>query len=197
MAGITSFTVDVAIQNAGVIPELASRAADLTPAFTSIILGWAENNINKFEKGIGQEAAGVDQGSGVDWTRLTPTYMKTKRRLGQDNQLMVATGALENALTNPDLFFQMVNPEQAIFGTPNDPDDADKVKYNWPTEQNKKRQVLFLSLDDQRMIQKTVFDYLRLGGDFEKILFAQGLQSQANRNLAAKMDIEFNATVNS
>lgn len=186
MAGAVRFKVELFQPNADVLPEMAFRAADLSPAYRDIINEWARDNLDKFGMSVGQEASGAQIDPTVFWDALSPDYMKTKRKKGQPDNIMVATGSLMASLTDPERFFQMVNPEMAIFGAPNDADDAMKVQFNWI-----KRQAIFISLDDQRMIQKKLSDYLALGADYKEKMFVKGLQNLALRAEVHQMDVDF------
>lgn len=186
MAGAVSFRVEVFQPNADILPEMAGRSKDLSPAFQNIINEWAKDNADKFGLSAGQETSGAQIDPTVFWQMLTDTYMRTKRKRGQADQIMVATGSLEASMTDPEKFFQMVNPTVAMFGSPLDADDAMKVQFNWL-----KRQTIFLSLDDQRMIDKEVQDYLSLGGNYRQRMFNKGLSNLALKKEVAQMDIDF------
>lgn len=190
MAGRLSFQIDLYTDRPELIPETAERVKDLRPAFESIIREWAKDNRDKFDASEGTEGGGAAVDPEVFWDQLTPNYMKSKRRAGFPDHLMVRTGQLMDALTNPDRFFQQESEIEATFGTPLDPDDLAKAGYNW-----KKRQTIFLSVDDQRMIDKRVSDFLSLGPGFEEIMFARGLANLAKREASAKMDVDFGDTV--
>lgn len=186
MAGAVSFQVEVFQPNADILPEMAGRAKDLSPVFQNIITEWARDNEDKFGLSMGQESGGAQIDPTVFWMMLAESTMKMKRKRGQADQIMVATGSLEASLTDPAKFFQMVNPTVAQFGTPLDADDAMKIQYNWL-----KRQTVFLSLDDQRMIEKEMSDYMALGGDYRQRMFNQGLSNLALKKEVAQMDIDF------
>lgn len=186
MAGAVSFTIDLEEIGVGRIEELSARSRDLTVLFQNIIEKWAKDNRDKFDSAIGRETAGAS-GAGlepVDWAPLASSTIKQKRKMGYPNQIMVATGELMDSLTHPEEFFQMVNPQSIAFGTPNNPEDADKAAYNWT-----KRQTIFLSLDDQRMIKANTSNYLRFGDRYQDAIFAKGMD--AVRTRSARTEISF------
>lgn len=178
MAGMLSFKIAVYQTNTNILPELERKAKDLGPLFEDIIDEWAELNKQKFAMAQGGEAAGAQVDPTVFWQPLSFRYLQEKLRHYPTNTLMVRTGALRDAMTDPHGFFRMVNPEQAIFGTPNDAEDALKVQFNW-----NKRQVIFLSDADQNMIRMKVERY-----------FTVQMQSQTEQ--INQMDIDFSNTVN-
>jgi hypothetical protein len=186
MAGTLTFKVDVYEVGKPFLGEYAKRAKDLSIVYNDIIKDWVDNNSDKFDASAGYESSGVLIDPGVFWESLTEPYIKQKRRLGQPDQIMVATGELEDAMTDPDQIFQYVRPDVAMFGTPLNPEDYDKVKWNWNT-----RQVVFLSLGDQDMIRKKVHDYLAFGPGYESIQFEKGMQNLKK----AQMDVDFQNTV--
>lgn len=188
MAGNLRFEIAVATKNAELLPELEGRLADLSPAFHAIIIEWARLNADKFAAAAGREAGGAEIDPLVYWEPLASSTRRAKRRQGQPDAIMVATGQLLRAMTNPDLMFQNVDAESAVFGSPLDPEDAAKVAYNWSS-----RQVVFLSTTDQNVIRRIIKDYLSMGPNFEEIRFARGLAiAEARRNMAA-MDAEFSS----
>lgn len=186
MAGAVRFNLEVFIKNPDLFPELMGRVRDLRPAFEVMIRKWADNNSDKFGKAVGAEESGISVDPTVFWERLSPRYIIRKRKQGFPNQIMVRTGALEAALTDPEGFFSAMTTEEAVFGTPKSYDEEMKARYNM-----NKRQTIFLSLDDQRMIQATMKHYLELGEDFEKIMFSRGLQNVRTGNEVAQMDMAF------
>ncbi len=189
MAGRLTFTID--LQTAGnSLPEVQERLKDLRPAFDVIIRKWADDNRDKFKLGGGAEGTGAEIDPEVFWKALTPGYMKAKRKAGHGDALMVATGHLVSSMTSPEGFFHESTAEQAAFGMPKDMEDEAKLRGNLRT-----RQVVFLSVDDQRMIDKTVHDYLALGPGFETLMFQQGMEASALRKEQAKMDVDFKDTV--
>lgn len=190
MAGRVSFNIELVTIGEDDLENMQARTRDLSAVFDVIIDKWSEGNVLKFAQAIGKEGSGVDLDPGVFWEGLTGAYVKQKRRLGQANQIMVATGSLRNALTSPDGFFREVTPAQAGFGTPVDPDDAKKAAYNWI-----KRQTVFLSVDDQRMIEKEISDFLSLGGDWQKELFGRGMEAVNRRVENARLDVEFESAM--
>ncbi len=182
MAGTMTFSVTVYHINTEALPELAERVKNLTPVFHEIIDEWALMNNQKFNKSVGMEFTGVDIDPTVRWEALSLGYIKQKQRDGFSNQIMVRTGDLRAALTNPKGFFRMVNPQQAIFGTPNDPEDLMKVIYNF-----KKRQTIFLSDADKNMIRKKINDFLSVP--------TQKSYSSIKQEIA-QMDVDFGNAVN-
>ena len=192
MPGRVTFNVNLTIQGAEEISEISERIADLRPAFDVIVEKWARGNEDKFRDSLGAESSGAQIDPTVFWQGLTPSTMRSKRRKGQSDQIMVATGDLKRALTDPDLFFSMATATDLVFGTPKSIEEEMKVYYNWNT-----RQAIFLGGDDQRMIEETVQSYLSLGEDFKAIRFAQGLENIKARNQSAEMEIEFEGKVNS
>lgn len=190
MAGNVKFDIKVAVSDPDLLPELEARLGDLSPAFNAIIPEWAHLNESKFDLSIGRESSGADVDENVFWEQLKPASMRAKRKAGQPDQIMVATGSLKRALTNPDLIFQYVSAEEAVFGTPRDLDDAQKVIYQWL-----KRQAVFLSTLDQNVIRRTIQDYFSLGGDFQQKRFAAGAARAAQRREMQALDEEFAAVV--
>lgn len=190
MAGVVSFHVDLHIENAEALPELAARVRDASPFFRAFIDYWADHNEEKFDKAVGMEQVGAQVDDRVLWAPLAAATIKAKRRAGQPDAIMVATGELLRALTSPDLIFEKISPEDAVFGSPRAPEEEDKVRYNWEA-----RQGIFLSAEDRHVIEKMVKDYLERGGDFEKALFTQGLAAARARAEAAQMDAEFESAL--
>ena len=129
MAGALSFNIAVYQTNTEVLPQLQQRVKDLSALFEQIIAEWTRGNVQKFGSAAGRSLSGADVDS-VQWEALSPAYFRQKSKVYSD-QIMVRTGSLEKALTTPDGFFQMVEPAQALFGTPNDPEDVLKMQYNW------------------------------------------------------------------
>lgn len=189
MAGSVRFKVEVFISNPDLFPELVERTRDLRPAFDVIVRKWAQTNEDKFRRAVGAEEGGASIDPTVFWEALRPSTIRQKRKLGFGNQIMVRTGQLEKALTDPEGFFHEMTAEEAVFGTPNSEEDELKARFNW-----KKRQTIFLSVDDQRMIQATIKNYFELGGDFERIMFSKGLQNLRDRGEMAAMDLAFENT---
>lgn len=186
MAGKTSFDIRYTLRGAEQFPEMAARVRDLRPAFDVIVEKWARGNVDKFEKSKGMESSGA-QIYDVFWQGLKPSTMRAKRRKGQVDHLMVATGALEEALTTQGRFFAESTAERAAFGTPMSIEEEMKVRYNWA-----KRQAIFLSYDDQLMIEETVQSYLSLGPKFESIRFGQGMENLRDHEEVAHMEVGFN-----
>jgi hypothetical protein len=187
--GRVSFDLHFLIKGGEQIPELAARLSDLRPAFEVIVQKWAKENESKFDAAEGMEAGGAQVDETVFWEALQPSTMRAKRRKGQGDNIMVATGELKQALTDPDRFFHAETESKAVFGTPMAFEDELKLRYNW-----QKRQTVFLGGDDQRMIEQTMQAYLSLGADFEQIRFAKGLQNLKNREEVARMEMDFGNT---
>lgn len=179
MAGRLSFKVTVYQTDTHVLPELGMKAKDLSPVFEDIVDAWADLNAQKFRLAGGGEASGAQVDPTVFWKALSPQYLKWKQKHFPTDTIMVRTGSLMAALTSRTGFFRMVNPEQAVFGTPNDAEDAAKIQFNWAT-----RQAIFLSDPDQNMIREKVSKYFTV-------------QMKNIREEVAQMDADFAATVNS
>ena len=192
MSGKTSFSIKIDVQNAGAFEEIKSRFLDLTPAFEAFVKAWAKNNKDMFDASEGQEAEGATVDPDVFWQPLSAAYRKAKRREGYPDHLMVATGDLMRALTDPNLIFKAIGPQDAVFGIPKDLDEANKVKWN-----ARRRQTVFFKAPgpDQNALKRIVKDYLTLGGDFEAMRAAQGLEAVRMRSEASAMDLDFANTV--
>lgn len=173
MAAMMTFRVNVFQENVAVLPELQNKVRDLRPLFEQIIGEWARGNADKFGLGAGASASGMQIDPQVHWEALSPNYFKAKTQQGYPDRLMVMTGSLMASLTNPNQFFQMVEPAQAVFGTPNDPDDVMKLQYNWIT-----RQTIFLADSDQNMIRELTQKYFMV-------------QMQSVKQDVARMDADF------
>ena len=191
MAGRVSFKIEVQQTNLDVLPEMAGRMKNLGPMFEKVIDEWAYMNAAKFDAAANAGASGLQIDPTVYWQPLSQAYLKQKMRAGFGAGLMTRTGSLRQAMTDPEGFFRMTTETQAAFGMPNDAEDALKVQYNWPTAENEKRQVIFLSLEDQRMIQKHVQDYLSLGPNYQEVMFARGVDAVKLRKEIAELDAEF------
>lgn len=176
MPGMMTFRISVYHENTAILPELARKAKDLTPLFNQVIEEWAKGNKEKFGFAIGASASGGPVDPQVSWQALSPSYFKAKSKFYPD-QIMVRTGSLLASLSEPSLFFQMVTPEQAIFGSPNDAEDAMKVQYNWLT-----RQTIFLGDSDQNMIRELTSKYFNV-------------QMTSVKTAALALDAEFAGTV--
>lgn len=184
MPADVKFNVQVKVINPAILPELQARMADLSPAFQAIYMEWVGINEQKFSLARGAEISGADI-FGEPWAALTPGYIKQKHPTGAPKRrrtstgeypdwLMVRTGALKEAMTDPDALFKEFDAQQAMFGTPNDPDLADIVM--WQTgERQKERFVVFISEPDMNAIERNLQDYFGLGGNFAAIRFAQGM----------------------
>jgi hypothetical protein len=185
MPGAVTFSIDLQEQGVGRIAELSARARDLTVLFNDIIHEWAKDNQDKFDSAIGRQTAGASGGGlePVDWDALAGSTIKRKQKMGYPDQIMVATGELKDSLTHPEEFFQAVQPQTISFGVPNNPDDADKASYNWA-----KRQTIFLSLDDQRMIKSNTGNYFRFGDNYSGAIFTQGMDAVRERSARSEID---------
>lgn len=178
MAGLLTFKIKVYQTNVAVLPELQAKTKDLSELFDQIMDEWAELNKQKFDMAVGAEESGRQIDADVFWKGLSPQYLKWKRKHFPTGTLMVRTGSLAEALTDPQGFFRMANPEQAIFGTPNDADDALKAAYNF-----KRRQTIFLGLADQNMIRELTEKFFTV-------------EMQSTTQQAAQLDADFNTAVN-
>lgn len=156
MAAPMTFKVTVFQTNTDILPELAEKSKDLSILFEKIILEWAAGNPEKFGFGIGASLSGTPVDPQVEWKALSPAYFKAKSKQYPD-RLMVRTGSLLASLSTPGQFFKMVMPEQAMFGTPNDPEDVMKMQYNWNT-----RQTVFLGDADQNMIRQLTSEHFTI-----------------------------------
>ena len=181
-AGKMTFQVTLYMKGVEQFGYLKDRINDPTPLWHNIINMWARGNVDKFLSSLGMEGSGawIDQRSGVFWRGLTPAYMRSKRRKGFGDQIMVATGALRSSLTTRGRFFEMIEKERIIFGTPNDPDDVMKVLYNWES-----RQTIFLSAADMTRIQNLTFQFLQFPGS----------GNWEMKRSVAQMDIDFQEAV--
>jgi hypothetical protein len=170
-----SFTVQLYVKGAEALPEMVQRLKDPTPLWQTIMDDWGRHNVEKFDAsaGMGMLGAWIDRASGVFWKPLSAAYLRHKIMHGQPNQIMVATGSLLDSLSSSMGFFNINSADRLVFGTPNDPDNAAKVAFNWD-----RRQTIFLSEPDQRRIQSAVSQYLRV-------------PMKDVREEVAKMDVEF------
>lgn len=195
------FRVRVVLRNPGMLPELQARMQDLSPAFNEIYREWVDINAQKFELAAGGEASGA-QIFEEFWQGLSPEYMKEKhgggtarvtgkmRRGGEarfasafPDWIMVRTGALRAAMTDPEALYHNIEPGQAVFGTPNDPDLADIVRW-----QSEKRPVVFLSLPDMNAVRRIIQDFFGFGGNFKSKRESSVGMLEAE---ASSMDAEF------
>ncbi len=186
MAGNVRFAVSVVVKNADVLPELAGRLKDLSPAFTAFVPEWAKLNEDIFDASKGMEASGVSVDALVEWDPLVPASSKSKRLRGRPDWLMVDSGDLRRALTNPDLIFQRITEIDATFGTPLNLEEANKIRWNW-----EKRQAIFLSTQDQNALRRILQDYFSMGAGFEEKRFAKGLAAVQLRQEMGDMDASF------
>lgn len=177
MAGKLTFKIEVFQENTAILPELERKAKDLTEMFNDIIDEWARENPQKFAMAAGHALVGAQIDPTVFWKELSFRYAEQKMRQGYGDSIMVRTGALRESLSNPNSIFRMVEPEQAVFGTPNDPDDVLKMQYNWDT-----RQTVFLADWDQNMIRQKVSRFFTV-------------EMQSMKQSAAQLDADFAATV--
>lgn len=190
MAGVVRFNVDLQVTGGENLKALEARIKDASPLFNAIIEYWTEHNEQKFDMAIGAESVGAQMDDNLFWAPLSESYRKQKRRAGQDDQIMKATGDLLRSLSNPETIFQMVTPEDAVFGSPLDFDDAKKVKYNW-----RSRQAIFLGRADRDQIEKLVGEFLNRKGRFNEKMEDQGLVAVRQRAEMAQMDMDFENTI--
>lgn len=194
------FNVRVYLENAGVLPELQARTADMSPAFDAIFRRWVDVNEQKFEQARGGEVGGAKIFEEF-WAGLSSGYLKQKHPGGAPKRrrqstgeypdwLMVRTGTLMSAMTDPEALFQDIEPQSAVFGTPLDPDLADIVRWQAGPRQ-KERNVIFLSGPDMNAIRMILQDYLGMGGDFQAMRAAKALQNVDLQSEVAAMDAEF------
>lgn len=153
--GALQFNVSVIVKGGNVPQYIADRLGDLTEFFNIAIVEWTKDNQAKFLAGIGAESAGTEVDPGVYWKPLSPGYLAQKSREGLSGALMVRTGSLKAALTDPGLIMKEVSTDRAIFGEPLDPFDALKVSENWDD-----RQAIFFSGRDQMMIKEKMIKHL-------------------------------------
>lgn len=195
------FDVKVTVTNPEVLPEIRKRMDDLSPAFRAIYGEWVGINSQKFSLSRGAESSGADI-FGEEWAALTPAYIKQKhpdgapkRRLKSTGEfpdwLMVRTGALREAMIDPEALFHAFDAQQASFGIPNDSDLANIVM--WQTgDHQKERFVVFISEPDMNSIERTLQDYFGLGDRFADIRMAQGLAAVGYAPIdALGMEVDF------
>lgn len=197
------FNVKVILDNPGMLPELQYRTKDLSPAFEAIYQEWVAINEQKFAQAKGGEVGGA-QIFEEFWAGLSGDYLKQKHPSGAPKRqrasgeypdwLMVRTGSLMSAMTNPDALFHDIEPDSATFGTPNDPDLADIVRWQAGDGQGH-RQVIFLALPDMNAIRRNLQDYLAMGGDFRAMRSAQGASAVQLEQEVHSMDAEFSHEV--
>lgn len=186
MAQNISFKVKVNITNPGALPELQYRIDHFIPAYEAIFSQWAKINKQKFEQSEGMEQSGAEVFD-EEWAPVTEAYFKSKHGEGTakvtkkakkggkarhedvyPNWLLVRTGALREAMINPDALFSEFSDDQAIFGTPTDSELASIVAWQ-AGDRQKHRDVIFLSQPDMNMIKQIVQDYLSMGGNFAQL----------------------------
>ena len=177
MAGKVSFNINLLEFGTEFPAEIAARVQDLAIPLNNIIDAWCGGNEDKFNKGSGAETGGAQIDADVFWYPLmSESYVKEKRKKGRPDWLMVDTGELMAAMVDPEGTVRMVGPQDAVFGTPYSSDNETKITGNWAM-----RQVVFLSKQDQFIIDKNITDYFSLGGDYKEILFARGLDREAQK----------------
>jgi hypothetical protein len=199
-----NFKVSVKSRGLNFPESLQERLADFSPAFENIIEGWIEHNEDKFKEAKGAETSGVDMAADVHWEALTPDYflrkhggvkstdrIPNKKRVSKGRTLypdwlMVATGDLMAAMTDPTAIYQAIAAQTVVFGMPTDEEDAVKVQGNW-----KKRPVIFLDLTDMRMIKENIQDYLNYGEDYKEAREAIAAAKYWNSD----MDQDFSETI--
>jgi hypothetical protein len=187
-----NFTIKVLMDNPETMPELEARVSDLSPAFAAIFDAWVKTNAQKFQQSVGAEQTGA----GIfdeEWAAVTPQYYRAKHRLGSPkvtqkaarggkarfagafpDWLMVRTGALREAMTNPDALFHEFDAQMAMFGLPEDPFLANLVEWQAGPRQ-KDRFVVFLADPDRNAIEQILQDYFSLGANFASIRQAKAL----------------------
>lgn len=171
--GAVNFKLNVAVWNASLFPEVRERLKDLQPFFEEVISDWTRGNVDKFRMGEGAQESGVSFSPEPSWDPLTPRYAKDKARKGFRNWLMVRTGTLMSALTSEGAFFRFTDAARAVFGTPNNPDEADKVKWNWS-----RRQTVFLDANDMKTVALFWHDFMTLGPKFRQIKNSAALEQE-------------------
>lgn len=203
------FSVRVNVTNPGMLEELQARVNDFTPAYQAIFGEWVKLNAQKFEQSQGREVSGASI-EGEEWAALTPQYIAQKHPGGAPKRqrkkvnaqgyreypdwLMVRSGALMGAMTDPNALFQDFEPTMAIYGLPNDSSLADIVQWQAGNRQ-KNRNVIFIGDSDKKSIQRIVQDYLSRGGEFEQIRFEQGMAAVQQSKELESMDANFSDTV--
>jgi hypothetical protein len=201
----THFEIRLDIRNAQKLQELQMRMSDLSIPFENIVIEWAKGNIDKFALSAGKEASGADVDATVHWEALTEDYMKAKHAGGAakvtkkatlgsarysaayPDWLMVRTGALREALSDPSSIFQSVEPTTVTFGTPTDPDLAAIVAFQLGSRQ-KNRQIVFLGRSDMLMIEQQLQAYFSYGPGYQSALFGKGLESVESRKPTMSID---------
>jgi hypothetical protein len=189
-AGKLNFNISLVWKNVQLLPEMEARLKNMQSVFEEIVADWAKGNEDKFANAAGMEAVGAQIDPGVFWEALSPEYSAWKRKEGMANQIMVATGALEAAMSDPSMFFHMEMPQEAAFGIPTSPEEEAKMGYNWY-----RRQTLFLSADDQIMIRHHIRNFLAFGEKWQEIMFTRGLERTYMRNQTAQMEADFGGTM--
>lgn len=181
--GAVTFKLELDLVRASMLYELRERLADFSPMLNAAVSEWAVSNKDKFEASRGAEATGVSFSPEPTWEPLqSKDYVFQKRRQGFPDWLMVRTGELKTALTTEGGYFRKVDPTMAVFGSPNDPEDAIKVKGNWGM-----RQVLFLDSEDMKTIERMWNDYITLGPEFQSIRKAAAYAALENKRMDSEM----------
>jgi len=178
---ISNFKVRVTIKGRDAFDHMAAKLQTFAPAFDAVLERWLAHNEEKFAQGKGAEAAGVTFTGDAIWEKLTPGYMKAKRRQGFEDSLMVRTGETKAALTQRGAFGQYddIGPTSAHFSLTDEP--RQRAQYNIKT-----RPLLFLDEDDQSMIREMFSAYLN-----DEPPFAAWKPSEVKR-----MDAEMHAVLN-
>jgi len=171
--------------------EIQARMKDFSIPFGDIIDKWAESNSRKFEAGRGAELSGT---GGADlrpavWEPLQSLpYVRSKRRRGFADWLMVGTGALMSALTNRGNFGEFIDTHRVAFGVPLDEEDAVKAV-------NKRnatlRPTIFLSLPDRNMIKAVLKDYISMSDNYRGFLMSSTDRILGLRKEMKQMNLEF------
>ena len=215
MAKNLSFRINVKLENEGALPELGYRTAHLAPAFQAIFEEWVSINAQKFEQSAGEEISGADI-FGEEWAPVTMAYYQQKHSQGKakvtkkemrggaarfsgpyPDWLLVRTGALREAMTNPDALFSLIEDDQALFGTPNDPDLADIVA--WQAGARQKNRGALFSCQTQTMngIKRILQAYLSFGVPFQQMLSEAGMATVSRETQTEALDASFDVAVGS
>ena len=115
--------------------------------------------------------------------------MRGSRTLYPD-WLMVATGALRDALCSRGGFVEYIAAHTLVWGTPNSPDEAIKAIGNRET-----RPTVYLSQPDKNMIRRNLQQYLSLGEDYKNVMLATAARQYWLKKESRQMDIDFGGTV--
>lgn len=185
-----TFSFRFTTNNVDRLEKLQARCMDFSEPLLRIVSEWALGNKRKFAASRGNESTGVQQFDDVFWEPITSAYAKSKRRKGQADWLMVATGSLMQSLTTEGAFGQYVDEKHAQFGTPMDSEDADKAMYNAQS-----RRVIFLSRGDRLMIKREIKNYLNFGPGYRDALADIAARKVALEQESAQMAVDFANTV--